>query len=372
MLDHKKFLEKLDNCDERLFCNFAKDKDIAFALWNTIKNDNDLYLKIQNKKYSLLLPHWKGALGFCKKIAEPIEEYIILSVDGSQVYYDKHQGPECYLINIGAIFFNYKRIESSVFLSSQPQLFFLTDQNREHGSQDFINLHREELELKQALELTEQFVINHEQKNHLVLLDGSIIFFQIDQQWQENKESFLHKYLKILHKFYEKNILIAGYLSFPRNKELVNILKLISVQFDQSILSQALLFNQLTDMHITAFFLEKGYRSTIFKSTAPISYAYPSELKPYFCYLNIGVEIVRLEFPAWIAEQEVLVDKICKLAYDQAQKGLGYPVCLFEAHEQAVIKTIDKNFVYTMLQKRMKMQVAFQSMKSIKKQQVAV
>jgi hypothetical protein len=67
--------------------------------------------------------------------------------------------------------------------------------------------------------------------------------------------------------------------------------------------------------------------------------------------VHVGAEIARLEFPAWIAQDCALVDKICAMALDQALKGNGYPVCLFEAHEQAVIKNYDREFFYLMIQK---------------------
>ncbi len=43
------------------------------------------------------------------------------------------------------------------------------------------------------------------------------------------------------------------------------------------------------------------------------------------------------------------MNKICSIVLDQALKGKGYPVCLFEAHEQAVIKSADREFFYEML-----------------------
>lgn len=370
MLDRHKLLSELNTIHKDLFGRFAQDRDIAYSVWNAIKDNEALSQELHSKKYSLLLPEWHGALGYSKKIDDTIEEYGILAVDGSQIYYDKHQGPECYLINVGSILVNYGCKKSSVSLVSQPSVFFLSDQNRDHGSIDFVNLQREEYELIHAWELSNQFKKEHSQKKYMAMMDGSLIFFQLEGQGQEQKELFLQKYFSILQKFYDEQILIAGYLSFPRNKELLNILKLGAVQFDQVALLQSDLFGQLTDMHVAQFFLKTGYRSTIFRSKAPISYLYPKIVKPYFCYLNVGYEIVRLEFPAWIAQQEDLVDQICGMAYDQAQKGRGYPVCLFEAHEQAVIKGYDRDFFYIMIRKKIEQHNATgyqRSIKSLKK-----
>ena len=113
----------------------------------------------------------------------------------------------------------------------------------------------------------------------------------------------------------------------------------------------------------------------MFQSKAPIAYLYPQPLKPYFCYLHVGYEIVRIEIPAWIAQQEEMVDELCAIAYDQAQKGSGYPVCLFEAHEQAVVKGYDREFFYAMVQRKVEQHDAMgyqRSIKSLKKMRVDV
>lgn len=375
MLDRHKLLSQLDQINKDLFCNFAKDRDIAASIWESVKDNEELSDQIHKKKYSLLLPAWKGVLGYSKKIDEKIEEYGVLAVDGSQIYYDKHQGPGCYLLNVGSVLLNYSIPVSQVALSSQPSVFFLSGQNREQGSADFINLQREEYEFQRAWELSSQFRNDHEQKPFVSLIDGSLIFFHLENQGIDQKQLFLDRYLDYLQKFCNQQILIAGYMSFPQNKELLHVLKLVAAQFDEQLLLDYELFDQLTDVHVAHFFLKPGYRSTIFQSKAPISYLYPKLLKPYFCYLHIGHEIVRLEFPAWIAQQEHLVDTISRIAYDQAHKGRGYPVCLFEAHEQAVVKGYDRDFFYAMLEKKVAQYDALsyqRSFKSLKKMRVDV
>jgi hypothetical protein len=148
-----------------------------------------------------------------------------------------------------------------------------------------------------------------------------------------------------------QKILHAGYISFPKSKELINVLRVVIAEFDEKNLNRSLSLSRLTDMDVAQFFLKKGQRSIVFESKASVCYLYPKELKPHFCYLNVGFEIVRLEFPAWIAQDLKSVDLICSVAFDQTLKGSGYPVCLFEAHEQAVVKSCDRDFFYLMIQK---------------------
>ena len=49
----------------------------------------------------------------------------------------------------------------------------------------------------------------------------------------------------------------------------------------------------------------------------------------HFYYLNGGAEIARVEVPDWLAQDPELL-------------GLGYPVAISEAHEQAVITGHDR------------------------------
>ena len=107
----------------------------------------------------------------------------------------------------------------------------------------------------------------------------------------------------------------------------------------------------MVDAHIASFFLEWGARTTLFKSNSQITHFYPDYLKPYFFYLNVGHEIARIEIPAWIARDLASVDLIIRLILDQVDKGDGYPICLAEAHEQAVIKGPDRDFFYQLIAK---------------------
>ena len=59
----------------------------------------------------------------------------------------------------------------------------------------------------------------------------------------------------------------------------------------------------------------------------------------YFCYINIGSEIARIEFPEWVAENSRLLNQALEIVFSQVNKGFGYPIALSEAHNQAVMKT---------------------------------
>jgi hypothetical protein len=48
-------------------------------------------------------------------------------------------------------------------------------------------------------------------------------------------------------------------------------------------------------------------------------------------------DIARVEMPLWIGQDEQRVGLLHALLIDQCRRGLGYPLAIMEAHEQAVI-----------------------------------
>ncbi len=212
--------------------------------------------------------------------------------------------------------------------------------------------------------------LNQAQGQALCLFDGSLLFFHLDTKNSELQEHFMDLYLDILEKMYQEKLLIAGYMSLPKTKELVNLCKLSLVQDDATALEHTKIIDRLTDADIIDFYLQPYERSIVFMSKAPVSYLYPSHLRPYFCYLHVDKEVVRVEFPAWIGKNDTMVDTICSMIIDQVVKGKGYPVALFEAHEQAVVKSDDREFFYTIMHRLSKQHMTkyVSSQKSIKKQ----
>jgi len=371
MLDRYKVIAALQKASSDLFIGFAHEIDIAVSVWKKIAVDADFVVKIMSKKQPLLVPFWQGLLGQVITIQPFSDSYTVVSVDGSQIYYDKHQGSPCFLINTGWMILRYKVSGKAVDHGSEPFLYTKIDESSDFGSQDFVNLQRELHEFERSLEL---MLANQSASPALCLFDGSLIFFHLDAKDMELKERFIALYMDVLGKMYQQKLLIVGYVSLPKTKELVNLCKLELAQYDVATLEHTKIIDRLADVDIINTYLEQYQRSIVFMSKAPISYLYPPHLRPYFCYLHVGKEIARLEFPAWIGSDELLVNRICAIILDQVIKGQGYPVSLFEAHEQAVIKSYDREFFYLMMERlsQQQMKTYILSQKSIKKQQPIV
>lgn len=347
MLDRVKLLRELEKTAQSMFIDVSPVVALAHQLWDEIKDDPTHAVAVQQVAYRLQLPTWDGLLSHTHQVKPITQPYTILSVDGSQVYPDRHQGTNCYLLNIGTVAIDYARGIEGVQFKSLPYIFAgLEDEEFDEAvSIDLINCKRHDYELVAALQLCQEY----QDRNPVLLFDGSYIFWHLEAKKPELKEQFFAKHLVVLEQLYRMRIPHAGFISMPRSKELIQVLKHHQETVHQGDVSE---LGQLTDAVIARFALNLGQATTIFQNHSPIAALYPDHLKPYFLYLDVGQEIVRVEFPAWIAHDAAQVEHILAVALDQSRKGYGYPVALAEAHEQAVVKGPDREFFYHCMHKQ--------------------
>src|SRR3990167_2828836 len=143
MLDRSKIVAALQQASQDLFVGFAQEIDIAGHVWHKISQDSSFASKIQSQKQPLLVPFWQGLLGEIVDIIPCKNNYSVVSVDGSQIYYDKHQGPPCFLINIGFIQLRYGLSGKAMQCGSEPILCTKLGADNDYGSPDFVNMQRE-------------------------------------------------------------------------------------------------------------------------------------------------------------------------------------------------------------------------------------
>jgi len=358
MLDRLKLAECLEQVVGKLFPDVANTITLAVEVYNRIATDPSFAQRARDAESSFLVPAWMGTLDevFSYGFAD---QYTVLAVDGSQVYPNRHMaGIGCFLLNIGGAQFTYGEPASIVSFFSIPEVCPFSEINagKESVSSETVDLLRESRELfyavKQATEIVAQ--------EPVVLIDGTIIFWMLEGKAPEVRTQFLKEYLQAFEQLYVQRIVYAGYISMPKSREVMSLVKLGLCRFTVAncIPCHAVydtfpckVVDSLLDTHLMEQLLKPGQRSPLFETASSIVQEYPVYAKPWFCYLHVGHEIARLEMPAWVAQDEVLVARLCRVALDQADKGVGYPVVLAEAHEQAVIKGADRDFFYQLIQK---------------------
>jgi hypothetical protein len=77
------------------------------------------------------------------------------------------------------------------------------------------------------------------------------------------------------------------------------------------------------------------------------SYPHPHTIR--FFYLKVGREVARVEFPAWVADEALIL--LHAVVYDQCVRGMGYPVAVQRAHEQAVIHEGDRRQLESLIER---------------------
>ena len=351
MLNRAILLEQLQARSNDLFLDISKEFEIARQSWQRIIDDPAFLYKIRQISTPWLVPDWQDPLGQVTVIDPSLPHYAVLAVDGSQVYPDRHQGTSCFLVNIGSVILHYgNQMPKPVQFSSTPTVFTGDDTDDElSGGQDWVNCRRQELELQTGLAKSIELKTQMGDTPFAFLFDGSLIFWHLESKENNLKELFLNKYLSLLDQLYKNNILCAGYISLPKSKELVNLIRVELCKFKLEGCKELEAVNHLVDASIARFFLKPHSRSIVFKSNAKIGASYAPHLVPHFFYIDVGAEIARIEIPAWIAQDEQKITTVAQIILNQSIKGMGYPVALAESHEQAVVKGPDREFFYHLI-----------------------
>lgn len=366
MLDRTKIIKELSLRSGNLIDVVQNEYVLAQKIWQSIAFEKNLSSKLAGNGRAMC-PLWAGSIGVTVPLKSQIW-YQALAVDGSQIYPDRHQGTSCFLLNMGVVHLQYLSQASSVTFDSRPLVVFEGERGMEDYTPEMVNAQRMEEEFCTALSWMEK-IKKDTRAPSLFLLDGSLIFWHLLQATASDMSDFLVAYLRLLDIFYQNKYPLAGYISSPKSKDLVNILKAAAATE-----GQAVEFAHISDSTIAHLYLEPGSRSILFESKSPVCAIYPEGSKPYFFYLNTGLEIARVEVPAWIALDADLLETVAGIIYDQALKGHGYPISLAEAHEQAVVTTADREFFYHILQSMVPAFGALHgpSQKSMKKRRMSV
>ncbi len=357
MLDRSKLLKSLEQVADSIFLDLSQECKLAQEVWEVIVADPTFLFKVKQVEAPWPVPYWSEQLDKIYPIAHPISAYHVLSVDGSQIYPDRHQGVSCYLLNMGHVALHYGSNIKPVYLTSEPYVFTSFDANPdlEHTGEantEIVNCHRQELELQAGYALGVKVKQEIKDSAPLALIyDGSLIFWHLDAQDIALRERFLSRYLSLLFQLQKEGITTASYISMPKSRELINLIRLQLCNFDTAHQEAFQVVDGVVDAVVVRSFLPQYHRTIVFQNNARISEFYPDHLRPHFFYLNVGDEIGRVEIPAWVAADSKLVDAVAQIVLDQCIKGRGYPVVIAEAHEQAVVKGPDREFFYHMLHK---------------------
>ena len=294
-------------------------------------------------------------------------DYSVIGVDGSHVDSDRNMPIRCYLINIGLCGITYGA-KAAARLENIPYLF-TREEDMRWGNPAFpmettpmdstmIGLKRSLMELESTVSYLEHY---NDPGPVVGLLDGTLIYWTLmssDLHASARDHIIRQMLLPPLDRIRElsksRNIALASYISLPMAKDVVNMLRVGECPFDTSNCGSHCResipgtrgcdsVDGLLDRELFQAYLEPFERSSIYYSTSAVSAQHYKDHRVAFFYLHAGQEVARVEIPGWIADDTKRVDLVHAALVDQIAKGQGYPVSLSEAHEQAVIRTADRD-----------------------------
>jgi hypothetical protein len=333
--------------------------DFAIEIAGSIAADYEkLNAKIDEAKTTWLVPKLQGEIKSSAGAKTCPFNYVVVATDGSHIDVNRHQSAHCFLINIGNVMLQYGD-NPTALLSSKPRLYFKdeevvisSDDNRQIPIEgQLLGVKRNTEEARALLELTRSL---DNDLPVLALMDGTLIQWVVEgKDYPEYiKDNLIRRgFVKTLSDFKkiydEKSACIASYISFPGSTEVVNALKVAlcpytPVDCDNKNCKGVIKGREcdkvsgLTDRDIFNRILKVGERSTIFNSRSSILKEYLDN-KICFFYIKLEDEVGRVEIPEWMASTPEMVDLVHSIILRQCELGLGYPVALMEAHEQAVV-----------------------------------
>ena len=324
-------------------------------------------------------------------IPVPPNVHTVIATDGSQIAPNHHEIAYCYLLNIGRVVLHYGQNRQPL-LDSLPEVFYRPEDlyvSRQWGirTEEWMGHRRTASEATILAELAGAVAgvqggqrdkgtrgqgkisiqnpkskIQNPSVPMLAMVDGSLIYWFLDQLPLEARDRILPPILAAWDELRELGIPLMGYLSASRSSEALNFLRLQACPHEvpdcvnycpnQLEKTACQVLDPLRDSALWTIQLQPGQRSTLWRSSARILDLYDSH-EIYFCYVHVGTEIARIEVPAWVAENPTLLDQSLSLMLAQVQKGYGYPVALAEAHNQAVVRGGDRARFFALLEQQM-------------------
>lgn len=326
--------------------------------------------------------HWRDRLLFTAAV--PVEDlhtnisiesppisHTVFATDGSQISPSHHEIAYCYLINVGRIMLHYGQ-SLHPLLDSIPEVFYRPEDlyaSRQWGirTEEWMGYRRTVCEAQMLSDMACRWVLPpgaHFGTPNMAMLDGSLIYWFLESLPPDAREQILNPILEAWQRLKEIKIPLLGYLSASRSIEAINFLRLQACPYDTpncfincgEMLGEKTpcqVVDPLRDVTFWGHVLQPGQRGCLWRSSSRILDLYDESHQIYFCYVNVGSEIARIEAPAWLVEDSALFNQSLAIMLAQVVKGYGYPVALAEAHNQAVVRSGDRARFFALLEQQM-------------------
>lgn len=378
MLDLTKIARQMQGLSEHLAAETVASRqrlEIAQKLMVEATARQEELVKIQERwrdRFIFSVPTPVEPLNSCIDISIPPKVHTVIATDGSQISPSHHEIAYCYLINIGRVVFHYGQGRYPL-LDSLPEVFYRPEDlyvSRQWGIrvEEWMGYRRTVSEAIALAELVTSWVQSQREGNFqvptLAMVDGSLIYWFLEGLPGDACDRILPPILETWEQIRLAEVPLLGYISASRSTESLNLLRLqacphptpncvVNCGDSEERKTPCQVFDNLRDTPFWLSTLKPGQRTPLWKSTMRILNLYGESQTIYFCYVHVGSEIARIEFPAWVAENSTLLDQALSLMLGQIQKGYGYPISLSEAHNHAVVRGDDRARFFAFLEQQM-------------------
>ncbi len=170
-----------------------------------------------------------------------------------------------------------------------------------------------------------------------VFFDGSLVLSFAGELRATIREAYIETVKDLLKHSRESDTPVVGVVDRSRARDVISILSDIS-EYE---------FTQLVDSALCSRILATGEFTYPFSCQRDILKSYGG-INVYFMYLNAGGEIIRVEFPEWMAD---MAEEIAGIIHSECFLGKTrrYPYILERAHFHAVIRERERLEFYRII-----------------------
>jgi len=341
-----------------------KDIDIALQWLNAVPDPDALRTHIAGLRATT----WSGAIPMTQELLnaryttteQPPRGTMLIAVDGSQIFPDRHAAVLYYLIQVGGLTFCYDG--STPVPHNRPALYF--EQRDIYNEREYLisaeKVGRQRLvaEMAYLAELAANAPCSVPPLARFAVTDGPLLW---PYPPERNQKDFLalRAYLAALGTIRQAQTIPVGYVDRPGGRALLDLLwaaQLSAERLHAEVGANPLQF--LSDEQLMQRFLAPGEHTVWFKRETEANQQHASAGHEIgFCYFNVGSvhqpAITRVEVPIWATEDKQAMTILYTALYDQARVLNGYPYVLARAHEEALVTTKDKTALDSLIQQRL-------------------
>ncbi len=307
-----------------------------------------------------------GATMPCPEVS--LDGLVLIGVDGSQIYPDRHALILYYLLQVGSLIFRYNH-EAPGAQTSEWLRYEESDVYDDRGyliGAETLAMERMVKEMVVLADLVDQEHHRSESEpaemraSTIVGLSDGPLLWPYEARNQKSAQA-CGTYLNALRRVQLGGGVPVGYVDRPGGRPLLDLLwagqlpsEELLVKIDDNPLGT------LSDEDLMKAVLAPGARTGWFTRPTPTNQRHAEEGQEiWFCYVNLGSAespaIARAEAPAWVAVDAAVVDQLQATLRHQAMVLGGYPYVLARAHEEALVTTQDKAALEQAIQRELLM-----------------